>query len=178
MLDPCLMIERSTAEAENRPKSAHRYNVAEQQLIYKSEIERIWKAQFDSLSRKTEPELTAEDEAKEHKFQKQTSARPDNPSYSRGMSPALAGSRPSSPSLDRGLSMEQDREGSMGPDGNKRVLRIKRLVRACRVLRNSLFLIVCSAGGWYVAYRDHSRPSGYTGLRSGPTAYRRRSDAC
>lgn len=46
------------AEAENRPKSAHRYNVAEQQQIYKSEIERIWKAQFDSLARKDEPQLS------------------------------------------------------------------------------------------------------------------------
>jgi transcription initiation factor TFIID subunit 1 len=36
--------------------------VAEQQQIYKSEIERIWKAQFDSLSRKDEPQLTVADE--------------------------------------------------------------------------------------------------------------------
>lgn len=49
-------------EAENRPKSAHRYNVAEQQQIYKSEIERIWKAQFDALSRREPAQLTAEDE--------------------------------------------------------------------------------------------------------------------
>lgn len=113
--------------------------MAEQQLIYKSEIERIWKAQFDSLSRKTEPEFTAEDEAKEHKFQKQTAARSDNLPYSRGMSPSVVGSRPSSPSLDRGLSMDRDREGSMGPDGNRRVLRIKRLVRACRIAEGRLF---------------------------------------
>jgi hypothetical protein len=50
------------AEAENRPKSVHQYNVAEQQVIYKSEIERIWKAQFDSLSRKDEPQLTEKKE--------------------------------------------------------------------------------------------------------------------
>lgn len=36
--------------------------MAEQQQIYKSEIERIWKAQFDSLSRKDEPQLTRADE--------------------------------------------------------------------------------------------------------------------
>ncbi|KAH8835873.1 atypical/TAF1 protein kinase [Flagelloscypha sp. PMI_526] len=46
--------EQKLAEAENRPKSAHRYNVAEQQQIYK--------AQFNSLSKKEPPQLTAEDE--------------------------------------------------------------------------------------------------------------------
>ncbi|KAH8800593.1 TAF1 transcription initiation factor TFIID subunit TAF1 [Flagelloscypha sp. PMI_526] len=54
--------ELKLAEAENRPKSAHRYNVAEQRQAYKSEVERIWKAQFDSLNRKEPPLLTAEDE--------------------------------------------------------------------------------------------------------------------
>ncbi|KAG1452797.1 hypothetical protein G6F56_007728 [Rhizopus delemar] len=38
--------------------SAHRYNVAEQQQIYREEIARIWKAQLDSLSITTEPELS------------------------------------------------------------------------------------------------------------------------
>jgi hypothetical protein len=56
------ILFRFVAEAENRPKSAHRYNVAEQQLIYKSEIERIWKAQFASLSRKDEPQLTDDED--------------------------------------------------------------------------------------------------------------------
>ncbi|RDB29477.1 putative transcription initiation factor TFIID subunit [Hypsizygus marmoreus] len=118
--------EQKMAEAESRPKSAHRYNVAEQQLIYKSEIERIWKAQFDSLSRKTEPQLTAEDEAKHEKklLQRQASLRP----YSQAMSPTPAEpSRPASPAFSRGSSVDHDREMSMGPDGNKRVLRIKRL---------------------------------------------------
>ncbi|KAF5385168.1 hypothetical protein D9615_001340 [Tricholomella constricta] len=108
--------EQKMAEAENRPKSAHRYNVAEQQLIYKSEIERIWKAQFDSLSRKDEPQLTAEDQARyDKKPQRQQSVRRDT-------------SRPPSPSFSRASSIDRDREMSMGPDGNKRVLRIKRLI--------------------------------------------------
>lgn len=47
-----------TAQIRARPKSAHRYNVAEQQQIYREEIARIWKAQLDSLSITTEPELS------------------------------------------------------------------------------------------------------------------------
>ena len=46
---------------ENRPKSAHRYNVQEQQEVYKEEIARIWKLQFESLSNPVEPQLTEED---------------------------------------------------------------------------------------------------------------------
>ncbi|KAG5644596.1 hypothetical protein DXG03_008074 [Asterophora parasitica] len=110
--------EQKMAEAESRPKSAHRYNVAEQQTIYKSEIERIWKAQFDSLSRKDEPQLTAEDVAR-HKMQRSQSVRRDE-------------SRPPSPGpFSRASSVDRDREMSVnpdGPDGNKRVLRIKRLI--------------------------------------------------
>ncbi|KAG9314188.1 TAF1 transcription initiation factor TFIID subunit TAF1 [Chiua virens] len=123
--------EQKLAEAENRPKSAHRYNVAEQQQIYKSEIERIWKAQFDSLSRKDEPQLTPEDEAPlppppdtKKLVQRQSSMRMETP-FSPAMSPGPA--RPASPAYSRGSSLERDRETSMGPDSRK-VLRIKRLV--------------------------------------------------
>jgi transcription initiation factor TFIID subunit 1, fungi type len=118
------------AEAENRPKSAHRYNVAEQQQIYKSEIERIWKAQFDSLSRKDEPQLTAEDEEQpEIKGPpRQSSVRKESVApYSSAMSPVAVGAP--SPAFSRGSSLERDRETSVGPDGAKKVLRIKRLVR-------------------------------------------------
>lgn len=107
--------EQKMAEAENRPKSAHRYNVAEQQLIYKSEIERIWKAQFDSLSRKDEPQLSDDEDKKDTK-------KPQ-------MQPPMAPPGPSgraSPPFSRGSSL--DREGSVGLDGSKSVLRIKRLI--------------------------------------------------
>ncbi|KAF8898960.1 TAF1 transcription initiation factor TFIID subunit TAF1 [Infundibulicybe gibba] len=118
--------EQKMAEAENRPKSAHRYNVAEQQLIYKSEIERIWKAQFDSLSRKDEPQLTDEDERKDAKKPPQ---RQPSLAFTPAMSPMVPGpSVPPSPAFSRGSSLDRDREGSMGPDGSRRVLRIKRLV--------------------------------------------------
>src|SRR5882762_2915759 len=122
-----LFPELFEAEAENRPKSAHRYNVAEQQQIYKSEIERIWKAQFDSLSRKDEPELTPEDEEPEVKVpQRQSSVRNESLAPSTTMSPVVAAP---SPAFSRGSSLDRDREVSMGPDGARRVLRIKRLVR-------------------------------------------------
>ncbi|KAJ1930804.1 hypothetical protein FBU59_006931, partial [Linderina macrospora] len=43
-------VQEKLAEIEARPKSAHRYNVAEQQQIYKEEIMRIWKTQFAELA--------------------------------------------------------------------------------------------------------------------------------
>lgn len=108
----------SLAEAESRPKSAHRYNVAEQQQIYKSEIERIWKAQFDSLSRKDEPELTAEDVERDRKATadvRAATAHRDTPG-------------PSSPTFSRGSSLARERGPSMDPDGQKKVMRIKRFI--------------------------------------------------
>ncbi|KAF8224254.1 atypical/TAF1 protein kinase [Tricholoma matsutake] len=125
--------EQKMAEAESRPKSAHRYNVAEQQLIYKSEIERIWKAQFDSLSRKDEPQWTAEDEIKDAKdvkqAQRQPSVRHDILPHTLGLSPTVPGpSMSSSPAFSRGSSVDRDREMSVGPENSRRVLRIKRLI--------------------------------------------------
>ncbi|KAF7307124.1 DUF3591 domain-containing protein [Mycena indigotica] len=112
--------EQKVAEAENRPKSAHRYNVAEQQVIYKSEIERIWKAQFQSLIRKDEPQLTAEEEQEpERERGRATSVRQETVPPE-GTSPVAA-----SP-VSRGSSMERD--ASVGPESNRRVLRIQRLV--------------------------------------------------
>ncbi|PVU91182.1 hypothetical protein BB561_004526 [Smittium simulii] len=46
-------IEEKLAEIEARPKSAHRYNVAEQQEIYREEIMKIWEAQYMELSSKS-----------------------------------------------------------------------------------------------------------------------------
>ncbi|RUP38158.1 hypothetical protein BC936DRAFT_138420 [Jimgerdemannia flammicorona] len=53
--------EEKLAQIEARPKSAHRYNVAEQQQIYREEIARIWKTQYDSLMNPVEPMLDDED---------------------------------------------------------------------------------------------------------------------
>ncbi|KAF8807785.1 atypical/TAF1 protein kinase [Phlegmacium glaucopus] len=121
--------EQKMAEAENRPKSAHRYNVAEQQVIYKSEIERIWKAQFDSLSRKDEPQLTDDEDKKDtKKQQKPSSTRLDSQPYPNAGSPIAGPSARPTPPFSRGSSMDRERDGSVGPDGSKSVLRIRRLV--------------------------------------------------
>ncbi|KAG0996262.1 hypothetical protein G6F63_003219 [Rhizopus arrhizus] len=57
--------EEKLAQIKARPKSAHRYNVAEQQQIYREEIARIWKTQLDSLSNRIEPELSDHEEEKD-----------------------------------------------------------------------------------------------------------------
>ncbi|KAJ2838347.1 hypothetical protein J3B01_001472 [Coemansia erecta] len=55
-------VEEKLAEIEARPKSAHRYNVAEQQQIYKEEITSIWNKQRESLTQ-SEPPADTESEA-------------------------------------------------------------------------------------------------------------------
>lgn len=121
------------AEAESRPKSAHRYNVAEQQQIYKSEIERIWKAQFDSLSRKDEPELSDNEEDKKpvEKERKPMRRLSMFDAYTPAQSPMAHPETPGpgSPTYSRASSLARDtvRDGSLGPDA-RRVLRIKRFV--------------------------------------------------
>lgn len=115
-------------EAENRPKSAHRYNVAEQQLIYKSEIERIWKAQFASLSRKDEPQLTDdEDDRKSQPSQRATRRESRAHSPAIALTGGLVVSAAASPGLSRASSIERERDVSVGPDG-RRVLRIRRRI--------------------------------------------------
>ncbi|KAJ7804577.1 hypothetical protein B0H14DRAFT_2612187 [Mycena olivaceomarginata] len=99
------------AEAESRPKSVHRYNVAEQQVIYKSEIERIWKAQFDSLSRKDEPQLTEE---KEEKVPRGRQASVRQKTVPPKASPGAGPSSPASPAFSRGSSLDWDRDTSLG----------------------------------------------------------------
>ena len=42
-----LVLAPPAAQMDSRPKSAHRYNVQEQQEVYKEEIRRIWKAQYE-----------------------------------------------------------------------------------------------------------------------------------
>lgn len=53
--------KRAAMEAEAMSKSGHRYNVAEQQQIYRSEISRIWNAQRRALSAPTPPKVTRRD---------------------------------------------------------------------------------------------------------------------
>ncbi|CAO3590885.1 unnamed protein product [Absidia cylindrospora] len=79
--------EEKLAQIEARPKSAHRYNVAEQQQIYREEIARIWKAQLEVLQNPEEPTLSDHDEeseADDHEPQSPyMSPSPATPSYRR-----------------------------------------------------------------------------------------------
>lgn len=71
-----------------------------------------------------------EDKKDTKKPQKQTSIRSDSQPYS-NVGPPIAGpsTQPTPPPpVSRGSSMDREREGSIGPDGSKSVLRIKRLV--------------------------------------------------
>ncbi|WFD40407.1 uncharacterized protein MJAP1_003393 [Malassezia japonica] len=74
--------ERLAAEAEARAKSGHRYNVAEQQAIYRSEIARIWKAQLAALSNPVPPRISAKEEQewneeeRRHMIAEQKSSKP------------------------------------------------------------------------------------------------------
>ncbi|KAF9934749.1 hypothetical protein BGZ67_003677 [Mortierella alpina] len=49
-------LEERLAQIELLPKSTHRYNVAEQQQVYREEITRIWNAQLQALSKTEEIE--------------------------------------------------------------------------------------------------------------------------
>lgn len=53
--------KRAAMEAEAMSKSGHRYNVAEQQQIYRSEINRIWNAQRRALSATKPPKVSRRD---------------------------------------------------------------------------------------------------------------------
>jgi hypothetical protein len=157
--------------------------VAEQQQIYKSEIERIWKAQFDSLSRKDEPQLTEEDEKRDvkevKKVQTQPPLRRDHAPYSPAMSPmATEASVAPSPAFSRGSSVDPERELSLFPDGGSRILRIKRLVYS-----DARFHVVGGSRDHGIdqrqmAYRNHSRSGGDTRIRSQPPSHRRGIHPC
>jgi hypothetical protein len=99
-----MLIPRASAETKGLPM-----NLEEQNLKYKSEIERIWKAQFDSLSRKEVIDDENEDVPKVRQEPLPPAFRHGSPHYQ-----------------DR-----DNREKSVGPDGNRRVLRIQRLVSIC-----------------------------------------------
>ncbi|KWU47600.1 Atypical/TAF1 protein kinase [Rhodotorula sp. JG-1b] len=129
-------MEERLQEMASRPKSAHKYNVQEQQEIYKEEIARIWKSQWDSLSNPREPFLTAEDEdrhrgrlaADKKASIKAMNAVVDAPMSNAG-TPGPSGragtpmSRAGSVDLDDGASMTSGRNG-----GKAKTLRIKRLI--------------------------------------------------
>lgn len=67
-----------------------------------------------------------EDTREVKKPQRQPSERRDSIPHGAVMSPALPAS---SPALSRSPSLDQEREPSIGPEGSRKILRIKRLVR-------------------------------------------------
>ncbi|GAA5893952.1 hypothetical protein JCM8208_001289 [Rhodotorula glutinis] len=137
-------MEERLAEMSNRPKSAHKYNVQEQQDIYKEEIARIWKAQWESLSSHREPLLTQEDEdrhrgrliaAKKASLKAAAGAAAsasaaDTPASASGTPAAFRagtpGSRAGSVDLDDGASVVSKPDGRGG--GKAKTLRIRRLI--------------------------------------------------
>lgn len=141
-----LMAFFRAATMENRPKSAHRYNVQEQQDVYKEEIVRIWRTQQNSLSSPIEPELTQEDEDRfrgRGKF-KRADTPDSNAGTPRGQTP---GSRASSPVDDAASNASGGRAG-----GQNKVLRIKRLVRCVFIFRfaSVTHQLVRGIGRWKV----------------------------
>ncbi|KAI8348006.1 hypothetical protein B0O80DRAFT_429974 [Mortierella sp. GBAus27b] len=69
-------LEERLAQIELLPKSTHRYNVAEQQQVYREEITRIWNAQHKALSNAEEidghnDEIAGSDEDEEESYNRQ-----------------------------------------------------------------------------------------------------------
>lgn len=150
-------IEDRLAEIEARPKSAHRYNVAEQQAIYREEITRIWRAQYEALSSPYEPMVTEEDEIR---FRLEE-ARMEGGGMTPGMTPFTPGDAISPAFLGRSESPDADGQ----PRGPPKILRIKRLV--CRMsgthCQSLTFNAQCQSRGiWHSELvRDHGVIKGY-----------------
>ncbi|CAE6447798.1 unnamed protein product [Rhizoctonia solani] len=119
--------EELNAEANSRPKNQHRYNVAQQQQVYKSEIERIWRTQFRSLSNKVPPELTLEEANAPMFKQPRDASVAASGSGAAGPSGGKTGTKSRHSSLgamSRASSI--DRDGQSGEGKTTRVLRIRR----------------------------------------------------
>ncbi|KAJ1980371.1 hypothetical protein H4R34_002484 [Dimargaris verticillata] len=128
-------VEEKLAEIKARPKSAHRYNVAEQQQIYREEIKRIWNAQFRALSNRAELS-PSEDEADQADADHEpgapgifdgSTARSNEPS--RATSPALSVDRSSVMDLDDDTASVTSKSSLLPADPTKRLV-IRRWVRS------------------------------------------------
>ncbi|KAI9595620.1 hypothetical protein BDF19DRAFT_441045 [Syncephalis fuscata] len=140
--------QQKLAEIDARPKSAHRYNVAEQQQAYREEITRIWNTQMQSLSQQTyqEPadddidddEDEDDDDRSEQSGYGRRNSWEDTGSYGRG-GPFSPTASMGSSAWDRGdhdmeddmisLTESQGSRTSGGPSHANRYLIIKRRVR-------------------------------------------------
>ncbi|EST06673.1 Transcription initiation factor TFIID subunit 1, domain of unknown function [Kalmanozyma brasiliensis GHG001] len=104
------------AEADAKKKSGHKYSVAEQQAVYRSEIDRIWRAQCRSLSNPVPPKVTAEDERRA--LLAANGGKPDAPRN---------GGRGESVRRDRSPSTMSTVNGD-GADKSNKILRIRRFI--------------------------------------------------
>ncbi|KAJ1982768.1 hypothetical protein H4R35_000127 [Dimargaris xerosporica] len=127
--------EEKLAEIKARPKSAHRYNVAEQQQIYREEITRIWNAQFRALSNRAElspsedeaDQVDADHEAMASSMADGSTAQSNEPS--RATSPALSVDRSSVMDLDDDTASVTSKSSFQPVDPTKRLV-IRRWVRS------------------------------------------------
>ncbi|KAF9171616.1 hypothetical protein BGX21_008150 [Mortierella sp. AD011] len=138
-------LEERLAQIELLPKSTHRYNVAEQQQVYREEITRIWNTQREALSRIEEidgknDEIGGDDEDEEESYNRQRREMSTADRNRVSPSPSLFGRYRDSGDRDRDRDMDDDNVsvagsissrtsvGNLGSSRNKYLI-IKRLVR-------------------------------------------------
>ncbi|ORY53385.1 hypothetical protein BCR35DRAFT_310520 [Leucosporidium creatinivorum] len=121
-------MEDRMAEMANRPKSAHRYNVQEQQEVYKEEISRIWKAQWASLSDPNPPVLTQADEERARGSGKRGGSTVAETPAGMGSLAGTPRGRAGTPDSENGEGEGSVASGKTGGYGQNKTLRIKRLV--------------------------------------------------
>lgn len=105
-----------------RPKSSHKYNVAEQLEIYKEEIERIWRLQQSTLRNKKPPVLTKEDQIRYERAAKDLTL-PGGPNGPNAPASAPSGAPTT---LEDGAASPGSQAQKQGPE---KVLRIRRTDR-------------------------------------------------
>ncbi|UZJ53338.1 hypothetical protein CBS101457_002658 [Exobasidium rhododendri] len=117
--------ERMAIQQLEEEKSGHKYNVARQQAVYRSEVQRIWDTQRKALENPRPAQLTTEDmmnhEAATNASTNQNHIR--SQSIHRAQSIRRDASSPGGESSRMGT--PDDNESQMGLDSNK-VLRIRR----------------------------------------------------
>lgn len=112
--------ERLLLQQMEEEKSGHKYNVARQQAVYRSEVQRIWDAQRKALENPKPPVLTIEDQMRHEAAANANASK----SAIRGQSRAQSIRRDGSPNENSRFGTP-DSDVQMGLDNNK-VLRIRR----------------------------------------------------